>query len=87
MANKNIYYLIQHDRGNHSATQVYYNGSIIIKGTKAECKKELINMRKICKIEFNCTSTNNTLKHFLSYQMANIYFIKKDKNNLISQVF
>ena len=72
------YILIQHNRGNHSPTQVYFHGRNIFEGTKTECNKELVRMRKFCKEKYHNTSTNDTLKDFINYEMSDIFFIKKN---------
>jgi|LakMenEpi03Aug12_release.lakeMendotaPanAssembly.Ray.scaffolds.fasta_scaffold1658233_1 hypothetical protein len=79
---KATYFLIQHSRGNHSAEQVYFHGKIIEQGTKKECQKELVRMRKFLKNRFAETSTNDTITDFVRYQMGDIFFIKK-QNEII----
>jgi len=80
---KTTYFLIEHSRGNHSAAQVYNHGKSVFSGTKTDCKKELIRMRKFCKEKFYRTSTNDKLTDFVNYEMADIFFVKKDKNGSI----
>lgn len=79
---KTTYFLISHKRGNHSANQVYYHGSTITEGTKKECNEELIRMRKFCRSKWHETSTNDTQKDFVSYEMGDIFFVKKDENGI-----
>ena len=83
-SNKTTYFLMQHSRGNHSAQQVYYHGKIIVKGTKKECNKERAQMVRYCKDNFCNVSTNDNKKEYVSYHMADVFCIKKDKNGLIS---
>ena len=76
---KVIYYLIKHNRGNHSANHVYFNGYNVFEGTKKECKVELVRVRKFCKDKFHNTSTDSKMMDFVSYEMSDIFFVvKKD---------
>jgi len=73
---KATYYILSHSRGNQSAEQVYYHGSKHFEGTKKECAEELVRMRKFCKEKFHNTSTNEKMRDFVSYEMADVFFIK-----------
>lgn len=84
---KTTYFLMQHPRGNHSAAQVYYHGKIICQGTKKECDKKRAQMVSFCKDRFHETSTNDKMKDFVSYQMADIFCIKKDKDGQITMFY
>lgn len=79
---KIIYYLIQHNRGNHSASQVLYHGNILMKGTKKECKAEIVRMRKFCRNKWHETSTNQKMSEFVNYEMSDIFFVKKNESNI-----
>ena len=81
---KTKYFIIKHPRGNHSAEQVYFHGLIHFEDTCTECKKEFIRMRKFCKNKYAETSTNDTLRDFISYQMADMFFVKKTKDEQIT---
>lgn len=74
------YILIQHSRGNHSPSQVYFHGKTVFEGTKTECKAELVRMRKFCKDKYHNTSTNDKLMDFVSYEMGDIFFVRKEDN-------
>lgn len=80
---KTIYLLKEHSRGNHSPNQVYYHGRTVFEGTKKECQQELIRMRKFCKENFHNTSTNDTLRDFIAYEMADTFFVKNE-NGIIN---
>jgi hypothetical protein len=82
MRTKKTYLLLQHSRGNHSATQVYWHGKTVLEGSKTACKKELVKMRKNCKYKFWETGTNDTLTDFIAYQMADIFFVEKQGNEI-----
>jgi hypothetical protein len=71
------YLIINHQRGNHSPEQVYYHGKTHFEGTKTECNAELVRMRKYLRTQWRQTSTNDTQKDFVRYQMGDIFFIKK----------
>lgn len=79
---KTTYFLQKHSRGNHSAQQVYFHGNTIINGTKKECSAELVRMRKFLRDKYCETSTNDTIKDFIKYEMANIFFVKKQDNTI-----
>lgn len=79
---KATYFLKQHSRGNHTATQVYYHGNTVIEGTKKECQQELVRMRKFLKNRFAETSTNDLWSDWRRYQMADIFFVKKQDDNI-----
>ncbi len=79
---KTVYFLQQHSRGNHSPSQVYFNGKTVFEGTKTECKAELVRMRKFCKDKFHSTSTNDLLRDFVNYEMSDIFFVKKSNDNI-----
>jgi len=68
---------MQHSRGNHSASQVYYHGITLTEGTKKLCDAERARMVRFCKNKWRETSTNDTKKDFVSYQMADVFFIEK----------
>ena len=76
------YILIQHSRGNHSPSHVYFHGKSIFEGTKTACNKELVRMRRFCKEKYHNTSTNNTLEDFIRYEMSDVFFIEKDDNQI-----
>lgn len=76
------YKLKQHNRGNHSAEQVYFHGTTVFEGTKKECQQELVRMRKFCKEKFHNTSTNDLLRDFIAYEMSDIFFVKKQNDNI-----
>lgn len=71
------YILIRHNRGNHSASQVYFHGEVLFEGTKKECKAELVRMRKYCKDKYHSTSTNDRLMDYISYEMSDVFFVRK----------
>ena len=76
------YILKRHSRGNHSAEQVYFHGTTIFEGTKKECKQELVRMRKNYKEKYHNTSTNELIMDFVRYEMADIFFVKKQNNQI-----
>lgn len=74
---KATYFLIQHSRGNHSPEQVYFHGKIDTQGTKKECQKRLVEMRRFCRSKWFSTSTNDAQRDFVAYEMGDIFFVKK----------
>jgi len=79
---KTIYYLMKHSRGNHSATQVLYNGNALISGTRKECNAELIRRRKSCREKYHNTCTNDLMRDFVEYEMGDVFFVKKQGNTI-----
>ncbi len=76
-------FILTHQRGNHSPEQVYYHGKIVFEGTKKECRQELARMRKFCKNKYYNTSTNDTLKDFVEYEMGDTFFVTKKDNQIV----
>lgn len=79
---KTEYFIINHSRGNHTPEQAYYHGKTHFEGTKTECKAEMVRMRKFCRAKWHETSTNDTQRDFVAYQMGDMFFVKKQDGKI-----
>lgn len=67
---------MKYKRGNHSDAHVLQYGKVIYEGNVTEVKNEISRMRKFCRDKWYVTSTNNTLRDFVEYEMGDIWAFK-----------
>lgn len=68
--------LVQHQRGNHSDRQVLDCGRTIFEGTVTDVKKELTEMRKMCRQMWRERSIDQCMADYVAYEMADVWAFK-----------
>lgn len=75
--------IIEYQRGNHTDRHVLDNGKTIFSGNISEVKQEMVSMRKFLRRSWHNTSTNDTMKDYVDYNMGDIWVFKMVDGNWV----